>query len=569
MWTPSDFAEHTFQMVMFSIQQQVNYIIIEMLMAHLDKKAGDTMVRVGIATVLSRIFTSRAIDASVGPSVLETINALLTHLRTSVEQAQASRDPNPDQQRYHEALLTALGEYSSSLPNFQMIEIMMFILGKAPHQVDNEQSVDSELQHMLLKALLTVAEKFVPVQFSTTFPITFLSPLLDKLHSPDPDARLLVLRIFQTLIDRKNNLEKLEKPTVEPRSDLLAQKPNFNKQDNTFFLKHGEKIYRELVRVLKSETIGVEFLEHFYTTVALLLLECNSDENIRMQLDLIGETQELATNNDYKLRLSNANKFALHSTCVSLLSMLSFVVRIPDIFEYKDRLVSLRRQLVPHLLPPLEEDYSPDLDPNLNIESALIDLEPVKIALREAGRYSDRQGSQNHSLRNSRASSPSARHSPRNSWIESVHVQRRPSSVSVSSVQVDVDSCASSPGILRKPVNIEVTFAEMKRALAEPSMKEREVEEKGRKQLQEKFQTASFGELCELTLANRNTETLYQCLADIYSRGQFGQGAYEMGSRKSSIGGASASYDTTDLLSPVKGVQKPIYEEYFPELFTY
>ena len=142
------------------------------------------MVRVGIATVLSRIFTSRAIDASVGPSVLETINALLTHLRTSVEQAQASRDPNPDQQRYHEALLTALGEYSSSLPNFQMIEIMMFILGKAPHQVDNEQSVDSELQHMLLKALLTVAEKFVPVQFSTTFPITFLTPLLDKLHSP-------------------------------------------------------------------------------------------------------------------------------------------------------------------------------------------------------------------------------------------------------------------------------------------------------------------------------------------------------------------------------------------------
>jgi len=49
MWTPSDFAEHTFQMVMFSIQQQVNYIIIEMLMAHLEKKSGDTMVRVGIA----------------------------------------------------------------------------------------------------------------------------------------------------------------------------------------------------------------------------------------------------------------------------------------------------------------------------------------------------------------------------------------------------------------------------------------------------------------------------------------------------------------------------------------
>ena len=337
MWTPPDFAEHTFQMIMFSIQQQVNYIVIEMLMAHLDNTK-DTKVRVGIATVLSRIFTSRAIDASVGPSVLEAINELLKHLKNSVTKASESRDPDPDDQRYREALLTALGEYSSSLPNFQMIEIMMFILGKAPASLTDHadpHSVDSELQHMLLKALLTVAEKFVPAQFSTTFPVTFLEPLLAKLQSPDPDARLLVLRIFETLIDRKNNLDKLDTPTVEPRSDLVAQKPNFNKQDNTFIIKHGEKIYRELLKVLKAETVGVEFLEHFYATCSLLLLECNSDENIRMQLDLIIEIQELALNANSNLRLSNANKFALHSLCISLLSVLSSVVRVPDIFEYR------------------------------------------------------------------------------------------------------------------------------------------------------------------------------------------------------------------------------------------
>ena len=336
-WTPPDFAEHTFQMIMFSIQQQVNYIVIEMLMTHLDHTK-ETRVRVGIATVLSRIFTSRAIDASVGPSVLEAINELLKHLQNSVRKASESRDPDPDDQRYREALLTALGEYSSSLPNFQMIEIMMFILGRTPSTFPHEtdpHSVDSELQHMLLKALLTVAEKFEPVQFSTTFPVTFLEPLLAKLQSPDPDARLLVLKIFETLIDRKNNLDKLDTPSVEPRSDLVAQKPNFNKQDNTFMLKHGEKIYNELVKVLKSETVGVEFLEHFYATCALLLLECNSDENIRMQLNLIIDIQELALNTNSNLRLSNANKFALHSLCISLLSILSFVVRVPNIFEYR------------------------------------------------------------------------------------------------------------------------------------------------------------------------------------------------------------------------------------------
>jgi len=455
-----------------------------------------------------------------------------------------------------------------------MIEIMMFILGKAPaslsdSQVDPQSVLDSELQHMLLKALLTVAEKFVPVQFSTTFPLTFLDPLLAKLHTTDPDARLLVLRIFQTLIDRKSNLDKLEQPSVEPRSDLVAQKPNFNKQDNTFFIKHGEKIYRELVSVLRSEPVSVEFLEHLHTTTALLLLECNSDDNIRLQMDMVQEIQELAVKNNNSLRLSNANKFALHATCISQLAVLSFVVRLPDIFEYKDRLVSLRRSLVPHLLPPLEIEYSPDIDPDDQLEQSLIDLEPVKAALKDCGRYTDKTGGTggSQSLRNSRANSP--RHSPRNSWIESVHsVQRRPSSVSVSSITVDVDSCASSPGILRRPPIVEVSFAEMKRALAEPSLKDRESEEKLRKELQEKFLTATFSELCSLTLANKPQESLYQCLTDIYGR---------TGSVYSVLGGeggnsrkSSLSVDTTDIMSPVRPeVHKPMYEEYFPELFMY
>ena len=67
----------------------------------------------------------------------------------------------------------------------------MFILSKTPDQVSESDPVDSELQHMLHKALLTVAAKVVPVQFSNTFPITFLTPLLNKLHSPDSDVRLL------------------------------------------------------------------------------------------------------------------------------------------------------------------------------------------------------------------------------------------------------------------------------------------------------------------------------------------------------------------------------------------
>ncbi len=39
-----------------------------------------------------------------------------------------------------------------------------------------------------------------------------------------------MLKIFQTLVDRKGNLEKLSQPTVEPATDLINQKANANKQ---------------------------------------------------------------------------------------------------------------------------------------------------------------------------------------------------------------------------------------------------------------------------------------------------------------------------------------------------
>ena len=54
---------------------------------------------------------------------------------------------------------------------------------------------------------------------------------------------------------------------------------------------------------------------------------------------------------------------------------------------HRDRLVSLRRAIVPHLLPPLEENYNPDIDPEAHLENALIDPEAVKNGLKDCGRW--------------------------------------------------------------------------------------------------------------------------------------------------------------------------------------
>jgi hypothetical protein len=54
---------------------------------------------------------------------------------------------------------------------------------------------------------------------------------------------------------------------------------------------------------------SAEFHEHIWTTCALLVLECNSDENIGFQIDLVRDIQELASNPAQNIRLSYASRY--------------------------------------------------------------------------------------------------------------------------------------------------------------------------------------------------------------------------------------------------------------------
>ena len=159
-------------------------------------------------------------------------------------------------------------------------------------------------------------------------------------------------------------------------------------------------------------------------------------------------------------------------------SLLGFVVKSVDLMEYKDRLVSVRRSLAPYLLPPLSDDYPPDLEPNLDLDKILIDLEVARTALRKEGRFLDRVGTGGgsggsglSSHRNSRQNSP--RNSPRNSGMDWPGVgnpaaQRRPSSVSLNSVSLELDSGASSPGYYRFEYCQESSILLVKASLRNP-----------------------------------------------------------------------------------------------------
>lgn len=66
-----------------------------------------------------------------------------------------------DEKHFQESLISALAEFAYHLPDYQKIEIMMFIIGRTPGTGSGESGIgnvpaETLLQHMLLKCLLKV-----------------------------------------------------------------------------------------------------------------------------------------------------------------------------------------------------------------------------------------------------------------------------------------------------------------------------------------------------------------------------------------------------------------------------
>ncbi|KAF3430322.1 hypothetical protein E2986_09697 [Frieseomelitta varia] len=541
LWVPNYFAIHTFRIIMFSIQSQYSYTVVEALMTHLDDHSKSSpKIRTSIADTLSKII-SIAAGESVGPSVLEIINSLLSHLRVSVTRNQSSSN---DEQLYQEALINALGEFANHLPDYQKIEIMMFIMSKVPYsQPDRIVSVgkgDVLLQSILLKSLLKVGTKYQTIHLNTTFPPSFLEPLLRMSLAADAEMRLLVQKIFHTLIDRHQNIIKLARPTVNvAQLDLTIEKAS--RPDVIFIRKHGPEIYLALYESLELASNKVENVESIYTTLALLAVELASEETVLELLRLVLSLQDLALTSS---QISVSLKFNLHAIVISLLVLISYVCNITSLMDYASKVVEVRRKEAPHLLPDLQSQYDIGLSSRL-APALLVDQTVLSECLKGAGLDSGKlqQGSGYSSI--------SLQH--RHSWVDSAG---RNSLGDINSGATELDSGGSSPGVqkvhsLYKLPGEELTFESMKRILTENN-NNHVVEEEKRLQLSHLFRNAPFQDLVSKTQPKH--DVLQSKLSEIFN-------TLSVDPRNTSQPGGPPT-DT-------KPSQAPAYEIHFPELFVY
>ncbi|GMS84188.1 hypothetical protein PENTCL1PPCAC_6363, partial [Pristionchus entomophagus] len=354
-WQPPPmFAIALFKAILYSIQTQNSYFVIQELINHLDTMASsNAKIRIGIATVLSSIVNIAG--TSIGPLLLSIFNSLLKHLRTSVEFQQSSYCPNKeDETTYQETLINAMGDFANALPDYQKVEMMMFTVGNIPSlSASNEcKSSDAFLQHVLVKTLLKVATKYRTAYLATVFTDSFLATLLRLAIASDPQVRLNTLYIFHTLLDRHDNISCLTHLGYElDVSDLQLTVEKCSRADQMFIRKHTNHLLTTLYKCVLKEGEGTELMERLdaiQCILCLLCIEVGYDEMLLELYRLSLTLQDYALDSTHKI--SDEKRMGVHNMVAKFLNLSSQLMALPSLCQHVQQVVAKRASRGPPLM---------------------------------------------------------------------------------------------------------------------------------------------------------------------------------------------------------------------------
>lgn len=517
--SPNQFAIQVCSTIMLSIPQ--SYEVIKLLMSHLaEKKSAAAPIRTGIADLLSAVVIIAAGDC-IGPSVLEIINSLLTRLSESVSSRSSSEET-----AFQEALINTLGEFANNMPDYQKIEIMMFIVGKVPQpqfgssvsrdhhpglvtvadSCKRRSSSDLDLDHllrcMLLRSLLKVSTKYKSVSLETTFPLSFLDPLMRMCLSPEPGIRLLVQQILHTLLDRHDNASKLQQLSVNHQDLHLTTHP-CSRQDAAFMRGSGCELLLCLLECLQLPSCRSQHVTAVSCTLSLLWLEAGGSDVLPDLLRLLLDIQDLAIS----VEVGDSHRANLHILCISLSQLIASTCCIPALYQYITQLVSERRERAEYMLPPLA-DHREVSGGQLELMSA---DSPLLLSQTQLTTILS-----SHSVNCTRLDTPFNTMMPSSASLW----QKRHSILQDSdrdiNIAVDVDSLSSSVGALKsKPPAEEVGFDALRALVMAPSATARQTEEESRKRVADACSTLPLHVLSERN--NAGVDVLCAKLGQIFS----------------------------------------------------
>ncbi|XP_039609918.1 protein EFR3 homolog A [Polypterus senegalus] len=502
LWESNEFAVSCFRIVMYSIQAQHSHHVIQQVLGHLDgHKKSSPRVRAGIVQVILETVAIAA-RGSIGPTVLDVFNTLLKHLRISVDfelgdrrYSSSSGNANStfkesEERVVQNAIIQTIGFFGGNLPDYQRSEVMMFIMGKVPvfgtpcHTLETTNMGDlgtKRIQVMLLRSLIMVTSGYKAKSIHAALPAPFLDPLLSVSLMEDSELRQLVLEILHNLIDRHDNRAKLRGIRIIPDvSALKIKREKISKQDVNFMKKHGQQLYRHIYLGCKEDDNVHKNFELLFTALALVTIELANEDVVIDLIRLSIALQDMAIMNEDNLSIFN--RCGTMALVAAYLNFLSQMIANPAFCQHVSKVIEVRSQEAPYLLPETFFREKCTLPKSLEKHDKNLFFLTNKIA--------ESLGGTSYCV--DRLSVP---------YVPQVtdedKLSRRKSIVDTVSIQVDILSGNNQPDKAR--IAEEITFEALKKAIDTTGMEEQEKEK--RRQVIEKFQKAPFEEIaaqCEI-----------------------------------------------------------------------
>uniref|UniRef100_A0A0K0ELJ2 Serine/threonine-protein kinase TOR n=1 Tax=Strongyloides stercoralis TaxID=6248 RepID=A0A0K0ELJ2_STRER len=346
---PATFAIHVFKVVVYSIQGTSSIIVIEQLLKHLDKfKTKNVQERIGMATVLSNIVLIAG--QSIGPLLLATYNNMLKNLKMSVTYQKSGKCKDVENELvFQETFTHAIGNFASILPDYQKVEIMTFTTNEICKIHDNEEkaSIDSYYHHVLASTFLKIATKYKTVYLSNLFTDNFMSTLLRLGLHPNIEIRLIVQKIFHTLLDRKDNLKNLENlQFINDIDELNLTIEKCSKADQMFsrrFITSVSDVFYDIMFLVPNEDEKVisTHIQAILCTMCLFCVEVGCDETLVEMIHLCASYQGIAINinNDF----SDLKRYHIHMLCGKFFNFISLILQIPSFLQHVKDILNLRK----------------------------------------------------------------------------------------------------------------------------------------------------------------------------------------------------------------------------------
>ncbi|XP_029177766.1 uncharacterized protein LOC114945661 [Nylanderia fulva] len=275
---------------------------------------------------------------------------------------------------FHSSIITrlaALAGSSISTPYASLKKGLEVCLRNTIRHLSNEQLLVI-VQHMCSWTVAADATDEIVLEFGSTLEYaaythrtglyeqtltpTIFPLLMRMVGSASRLTSLLGNRVFQYLLDRKNNRGVFDTPRIffeHTRVNLRIA--GYREEDRLFFKLHRELLHDSLLKSLANHSDSRMNLEMTYCTMCLIAVEVPCGFTAAALVCLAMNLQEIVLQ-----RRDNRLEVAchVHATIISVMSLICWIHRAKVFYHYVNRIVMERAQWAPHLNPPIQSQYN-------------------------------------------------------------------------------------------------------------------------------------------------------------------------------------------------------------------